>query len=328
MDYQRFCKELKKGVLQHELWTISESDYILYPDGFTSENPEEIAFIRSTNFKYNHIEADILKGDYIVLNIPTANSYCKFSLSSLFEEYISNGWERVWHIIDESIKAIDNETIHEVTQKIIDHSFAKERLIVRPINYTDNRYELKEAVYKQYGDVALVLYAILYDNKELGLGTFKIPKTTAKGWKVDFEELWTAAIINTNIIAPPRMYLNLKECKNSSYYKGAFMALNNKFSHIAKFQFPIITTSKQTNGAIALFYPGVMERIAELFGDSYYISFISIHHVHIYHKDAISPRTILRNLKDTNKILPRKELLSRKVYYYDKDKQMLEMLEL
>ena len=43
-------------------------------------------------------------------------------------------------------------------KNITDYEFIRNRLIVRPINFTDNKYELKDCVYKKIGDIALVLY--------------------------------------------------------------------------------------------------------------------------------------------------------------------------
>ena len=91
--------------------------------------------------------------------------------------------------------------------KLENYEVAKEKLIIRPINYTDNRYELKKMIYKQYDDVALVLYTVMYDNKEMGLGTLKVQKHIFEKWGKDLEEVWEDALINSNIIAPPRMYM-------------------------------------------------------------------------------------------------------------------------
>ena len=38
--------------------------------------------------------------------------------------------------------------INNVAKHLMDYEVIKERLIIRPINYTDNKYELKEAVHK------------------------------------------------------------------------------------------------------------------------------------------------------------------------------------
>ena len=61
-------------------------------------------------------------------------------------------------------------------KNITDYEFIRNRLIVRPINFTDNKYELKDCVYKKIGDIALVLYVLLYDDEKMGLGTVKAQK--------------------------------------------------------------------------------------------------------------------------------------------------------
>ena len=328
MEYKDFCSELKRGVLQNTSWNIKEEHYQFYADGFTSKDPDQLEMIRNTNLKYHHKESDSLIGDYVILYADIKEAFCRFSTLQLFEEYKKSGWDRVWSIVDDAIQTIHNTNIEEVLAKLENHEVAKEKLIIRPINYTDNRYELKKMIYKQYDDVALVLYTVMYDNKEMGLGTLKVQKHIFEKWGKDLEEVWEDALINSNIIAPPRMYMTPMECYQPSYTKGAFMAINSDITHIGKMQVPTITTTKQTNGAIAMFYPGVLERISELIGDSFYVVFTSIHEARVHHIDAISPRTILQSLKNVNKAFAQDEILSRKVFLYDKEKKSLAALEL
>lgn len=70
------------------------------------------------------------------------------------------------------------------------------------------------------------------------------------------------------------------------------------------------------------------ERIAELFGDGYYVAFTSIHDVKVHKKGTIPPPGILRGLKDTNNAFDPAETLSRKVYLYEAGVKELKQLEL
>ena len=54
------------------------------------------------------------------------------------------------------------------------------------------------------------------------------------------------------------------------------MALNSDIKSLSAHAVPTITTTSQMNGAIAMFYPGVKERLAELFGGDYYVAFTSV----------------------------------------------------
>lgn len=123
------------------------------------------------------------------------------------------------------------------------------------------------------------------------------------------------------------MYMNPMESHNPPFSLGAFMSLDSKIKKLLLGQVPTITTTRKVNRAIAMFYPGVMDRIAELFDSSYYIAFTGISDIRVHHKDSILPRNVLLNLKSMNKAFPA-ELLSRKVFIYDKDTKELKVLEL
>lgn len=92
---------------------------------------------------------------------------------------------------------------------------------------------------------------------------------------------------------------------------------------------PTITTVKKKNGAIAMFYPGVLEKLAEICGGSYYVSFTSIHDIRIHPVSTVQPRRILRSLKDVNKMFNQaSDILSRQIFVYDNEKKGLEPMEM
>ena len=331
MEYEDFCEQLKSGVLQNMEWNLTEKEYEFYPDGYTADgDKEKLEFIQNTNMKYHNVEANVLMGDFIVLTFGDEYSVntTRFSVRGLYEKFQKDGWGAVWKLIDDNIKLLRDVDINNVAKHLMDYEVIKERLIIRPINYTDNKYELKEAVHKVHGDIALVLYVKLYDNKERGLGTTKIHKDVFESWGRDFDEVWEAALINTNIDALPRMYMTVTECIKPPYDRGAFMSLNSDIKKIGKMQVPTVTTTRQVNGAIAMFYPGVKEKIAELFDSSFYVAFTSINDARIHHKDSISPRVVLHSLKEINRKFDPNDTLSRKVYYYDRDKKTFDPLSL
>ena len=328
MNYNEFIDAVQDYILKNDEWRNYECKF--YPDGFSNNNDiEERELVHNTNLTYHSVESDILIGDFIVLNLnkePNCTSSCRFSVKYLYEEFQKGSWERVHYVIQENISSINYDKVNDIVSNLPDYDTTKEKLIIRPLNYADNRYELKNVVHKTYGDIALVLYAILYDD-ERGLGTMKIPQNVFDGWEKDFDEVWENALLNTNIYALPRMYLDPSEMENPTFTLGAFMALDSKIKKLWPRQVPTITTTKKINGAIAMFYPGVMDKIAELFNSSYYIAFTGINDVRVHHKDSISPRNVLSSLKSMNKAFP-EELLSRKVFYYDKDTKELTTLEL
>lgn len=87
---------------------------------------------------------------------------------------------------------------------------------------------------------------------------------------------------------------------------------------------PVVTTTKKLNGAMAMFYPGVKEKLAELFGDSYYVVFTSIHEARIHCKGTVSVERMRWSLQEVNRTFPEDEKLTEKIYFYDKDKKQFE----
>lgn len=332
MDYQLFLEEIKEYVLKNLKWNISEENYKLYLNGYAATNDEELMFIRNTNIKYNHMECDTLIGDFIDLRVATTNNgstSCRFSVKYLYDEYLAEGWEKVDYIISENIRMAASANVEEISTNIKDYSCVRERLIIRPINFTDNRYELKNCIYEKIGDIALVLYVLLYENAEMGLGTMKVQKGMFDTWGKKRSKVWQEALVNTNVWAPPRMYTNQDDLANPPYAKGAFMAVNSKIEKIGPLFPPVVTTTKKQNGAIAMFYPGVQEKISEICGGSYYVSFTSIDDVRIHPKGTLQPRQILQLLKDVNKGFNKPEdILSRKLFFYNHEKKMLDVMEL
>ena len=230
---KKFVEELKKHIPKNKEWNISEENYKFYPDGYNAESDIEKEFIRNTNVKYNRVESDTLIGDFLNLTVTLegrTDTYCRFSVKELYNEYQEYGWERVDFIISENIKLASFYSPDEIMKNITDYEFIRNRLIVRPINFTDNKYELKDCVYKKIGDIALVLYVLLYDDEKMGLGTVKAQKAFIDKWEKDYGEIWEDALRNTNVWAPPRMYMRAEDLIDPPYTQGAFMAFGGSFS--------------------------------------------------------------------------------------------------
>ena len=118
MEYKVFVQELKKYITGNSDWNISDENYRLYEDGYTSTDNEELSFIRHTNIKYNHIESDVLVGDFIDLKIAINNggyTSCRFSVKYLYDEYTAGGWDTVERIVSENIKMASITDIREIT---------------------------------------------------------------------------------------------------------------------------------------------------------------------------------------------------------------------
>lgn len=314
MNYQDFCKEFKNRVLGSKRWHIQEEDYHFFPKGYT----EWSEFVRDTNKTYFHREADTLLGDFALITVRINGEVagnCRFLLNTLYTQFQSNGWGSIMALVDQNYKAVKASRFNDVAKKLNDYDRCREHLILRPLNYGEHRDALRDAIYRLHGDIALVLYYILSDDGK-DLNTCKMRKEQLEWWQKDAEEVLNNALNNTQMLALPRLYLNAMEVTNPPYQKGAFMALGSDIRSIKPHEVPLLTTTRKINGAIAIFYPGVLKRISQLYGNkSFFVAFTSIDDARIHCEGSISPIMIRKQLNDLKQMFG--EVLSDKVYFYD-----------
>ena len=87
-----------------------------------------------------------------------------------------------------------------------------------------------------------------------------------------------------------------------------------------------LSTTKNINGAIAIFYPGVQEQLAKLFGGDYLVGFTSIHEAIIHPVDSQTPDNMRESIHDINQVFPREEMLTNRIYrYYEGRKELKEI---
>ena len=334
MAYKEFISELQKK-LEEKKQELGYNKITFLEDGATSSDEKELSIIRETNIKYHRTESDVLIGDYIILYQYKGQreQMCRFDCRQLYRKYEKGrwaaGWEQILSSLDSSRKFMELGIIDLIEKN--EYDLLKDKLFIRPLNFNDHRYELKNHIFRRIGDMVLVLYILASDEnngKTHDVLSVKVPKASMQEWGIDEEEVWESAMSNTYIMAPPRIYLKPMDLVDPPYHRGAFMALNSDITSLSPNAVPTVTTTVQINGAIAMFYPGVMKRIAELFGDDYYIAFTGTSEARLHKKGTIQPRSILMRIKQMNKAFDPSEVLSNKVYLYETANQEMRQLEL
>lgn len=84
------------------------------------------------------------------------------------------------------------------------------------MNVVKYRDELKNAIFRSVGDIALVLYARMGELD--GCSTsIKIKKHMLQKWEQDEQSVFNEALLNTYFISPPRIYCWEKLLYNLDY---------------------------------------------------------------------------------------------------------------
>lgn len=213
---------------------------------------------------------------------------------------------------------------HVIAEKFDSYAATKDILIVRPIHIDAEfygKYEDMPFMYKPISDIALVVYGIVADKDGI-LNTVKLPMELIEKWEkeneIDEDDVFEQAMRNTEERYKAALYTNIFDIENTPILDCMLMENGYRVTELTDNTVALITTMKKTNGAIAMWYSGVKEKISELYGgSSFYAAFTSIHEAMIHKAGTISIDSIRRNVTETNRIFGPHDTLSDKVWYYN-----------
>lgn len=209
--------------------------------------------------------------------------------------------------------------VYDKTKELMDYDTAKSRLFVRLINYDRNADILRDVVHKTLGDIVFTVYAIV-DENEFGIVSTKVLKSMVKKWDKNEDDIFNEAIKNTYYLTPPRIYKWEGVLCDESYAGESFMNDEDICDLDKSFSGNILSTTRKTNGAIAVFLPGVAEKISEMLNSDFYMVFTSIHEVMIHSTGSgVDPKDLKLVLQDTlREVTPSSDYLTEKIYKYNR----------
>lgn len=294
MLYEDFRGTITQVLIAEKKLNIRDENIVVHYKGEVADDERGRLWIKDVNQKYYQKESDTLLGDFLVIELEhlgETSMVIRYDLQSLYGAYCSSGWDAVFENVEDKLNMCKSG--QEKIKHIANYEKMCDWLVVRPVNYVERKSALQKAIYKRVGDMALVIYILLYADQN-NYNTCLCQKEIVENWDVSEEELWEVAMRNTMMDALPRIYYRSDDTVNPPYTKGAFMAAGTEEDfRIGKDDNPMVTTVRGINGAIAMFYPGVQEELAELTGGDYYVAFSSVDGAMIHSVDGIQPRDLL-----------------------------------
>lgn len=321
MTYEEFKRQLYHSLL--ELETAKDTEIGILERGVIYEDEVAKRVIRAVNLSDQGRKDTVLKADllYAVWEKGQYDCMLYWPVRLFYERYKSEGWQAV---LPELAVAINRENIRKGKLPTENDTYIQHRanLILRPLSYERCREELVNCVYWRFGDAALVLYLLVYDDPENFL-SMKLERTITEKWGKRDAVLLTGALLNCTQRMPPRLYYAQDELRYYDERGGTFMPGEegvpiriNKWDIAQGNVGYRLTTTRRFGGAIALFYPGVKERLAELFGGDYYVAFTSVNEARLYpvHHKPLSD--LKAELEHNNALLENRSFLTGRVYRY------------
>ena len=318
MTYEDFCMEAVQHLIVHCHLEENPERMKLYMNGFQADDPETERFVQATNEKYGHAGADHLVGDYIVLfssEKKGGSVFSRFEVKYLYSEFLRGGWERVEQIVDENTskgEAIKPDFFSTLDQ----YDQVKDKLILCLRNGSDSSIR-KNYVFQRFCDIVIVLYIIAADFGDGNRMISKVPRNSFKQWKIAEDEVFLAALQNTARCSPPRIVYGMEEFLSGHVKGEEFMNPLKPMRKLPRDSFgATVTAYPTTDGAAAIFYPGVMKRLSEMADGSYYVVFTGKDEAHIHAEGTVPIQRLNEVLYDSNREFPQ-DALTRHVYFYD-----------
>lgn len=329
MTFPEFIEEIK-FYLVNEFG--HDPDRIKFlPEGMTATTDYEATIIADTNLRYFDRESESLLGNFLITEWPEgpvpssikeAKTIERFFLDALYQDCQKDGFpsvlERLRKGKEESVLSKKSDTLEHAN----DYQITKVKLILRPLNYKNNRNILKRHVYRRIGDIALVVYMIIA-HENGNYMTAKLPKETIDEWGKTEDEVVEDALRNTQRLHPAKAAKIVRDPVPRFVDLGLLESVPAAEFH--NVSFISLFGQDNPNGAITLFFPGMLNWLYEKVGGAYYVVFTSIEDVAIHSVKVSNLKELKYKLSNLNANLNRPEdILSRRVYKYD-GKELVEM---
>ena len=324
-SYADFRLEAVQHITQYLHAAGGDQRVQFFGDGYIADSEESKQFIRETNIKYGHPDANTLVGDFILV-LPADQKglkyTCRFEVKWLYETYIREGWGKVEQIVDYHLREV-KKVNPTVLSSLNDYSKIKDRLILCLRNTEKSVVRYRDSVFQKFGDMAMVLYFIAGEDKNGNRLVASVPRTSTVSWNMKDDDILAAALLNTARLSPPRIYMTYEDTISGDPDRGDFMNPLKPLIRITEQSiWTTVTAIPNTDGAIAMFYPGVMERISAMAGGDYFVVFTAKDEAHIHLPGTASVQRMKASLRDVNKQFPQ-DMLTNSVFYYDSKRKQL-----
>ena len=243
---------------------------------------------------------------------------CGIDVKDLYERFMEgSSMESIFYSVQEEIEKL--KTVGMLEGKMTPDSYQKIKkyLFVKPLNKKNHSLEMEDAVHEDVGDIACVLYMMRSNTNEYFTG-IKIKNKHLEQWEMTKEAVMEEALKNTCQMTPPFIYTNGKNKSGGSFMDNGAFCLS-KSDKVMGVQ---LCTNAKENGAVSVFFPGVLQRLAQLMESDLYILFTSRNESSIYSVNESN----LEDIKDELHIMETdydngiwyEDSLSEELYYYSR----------
>lgn len=237
--------------------------------------------------------------------------------------------EQVMEEIAGSIEAARKAPFMDSSQYTLDYDGVREHLAVMLVNTRANRDMLKEMPHENIEDLSAICYVNFPIGSENGKATMKVRNDHLNIWNINEKELFRQARDNMRSVNMP--VLSSMDGVLNSIWNGEKSVHNLldengvEFGSAPHELLYVLTNEDQIYGASMITQPEVLNKMEQLFPEGFYVLPSSVHEVLIVPNNGeVEPKMLGEMVREVNKNeVERQEVLSDRVYCYDKEKHQI-----
>lgn len=207
-------------------------------------------------------------------------------------------------------------------KELLSYTGVEKRVVFKLINTEKNKELLSRIPHKEILDLSIVFYVLVEMNEE-GTATMLVTNEHTKQWGVDVEELWDGAVKNAGRLLPPECF-TMEYALDELLGRGSTGTAGGERENILKQgvvkqdHMYILTNQIRSYGAASILYPHVLEMVAGLMHEDYFILPSSVHEVILVPESvSLIYSEMLSMVKEVNETqVDEEEILSNNVYFY------------
>lgn len=243
-------------------------------------------------------------------------------LQDLYDHY-EHG-KNIMELAKKVIELSEERQIRGILPKdfFMDYHKIKDRICYRVINYEKNQQLLQTIPHRKVLDLAMVYY-YLVEPELLENASVLIRNIDLHRWGVDADEIKARAEQNTPKVAPWHLMTMNELMKEIT--DGDNLHITSEIFPEDPFTMFVLTNKEKYFGAACIFYPQVLEQIAEQIDNHFYILPSSVHECIITPvSGGFSQKTLSEMVKEINNTqVEEVDRLSDCAYFYNRDKKEL-----
>ena len=222
-------------------------------------------------------------------------------------------------ILNEMMKEIERALKEAPSRVEFDPRTLKDSITIQLINTERSKNYLRDKVHREVEDLSII-YRLNAEVAGGNSGSCVITNSMMKMMGINETDL--------HELAMEKAPLN-RLCTIKSLTDTIEDFISKEFDEIPQIPIMVVTNEEGCFGASAIFYPGIMDRCAEVMNGDFYILPSSQHEVLLYSDNSSfclqELEAIVREVNDT--VLDPSEFLSNNVYHYDHRDKVFELAE-